>query len=290
MPLAGIVFGCYRGSRTATAAVAGMVTVHNLLATWQKQVTLFVALTEFCKQKFIEGGLPARQIVVKPNFVAADRGPGTGDGDYVLYVGRLSEEKGIAPLLRAWSNVASGRLVVVGDGPLSDRVTQASQYMRGLEYLGRQPLHNVYRLMGGARALVFPSIWYEGLPGVIIEAFSRGTPVIANRLGSMQHLVRHAETGWLLDPDDPHALTSTMSSVLSNPASALAMRPAVRSVFEAEYNAEKGYENLIGVYQLAIASQKESRDLAEVSADAVNRSKPLVMPVHFNGHSNAADL
>src|SRR5205814_1104988 len=98
----GVVHGCYRGSRAASAATAVMTAAHRALGTWRTAVDVYVALTEFSRQKFIAGGLPAEKIAVKANFVYPDPGPGAGAGGYAVFVGRLSAEKGVETLLAAW--------------------------------------------------------------------------------------------------------------------------------------------------------------------------------------------
>jgi len=118
VPWPGILHACYRGTRGGSTVAAGVLTFHRMLDTWRRNVDLFLANTEFSKGKFTAIGLPADRIRVKPNFVAPDPGPGPGGGQYALYVGRLSPEKGIRTLLQAWRNLPHVRLLIVGDGPM----------------------------------------------------------------------------------------------------------------------------------------------------------------------------
>ena len=118
----GVVHKCYRGSRAASGVVTAMLTTHRALRTWRKKVDVYIALTEFARRKFIEGGLPAGKIIVKPNFVYPDPGPGEGEGGFALFVGRLSFEKGVGTLLAAWEHLDRRiPLKIVGDGPLTER-------------------------------------------------------------------------------------------------------------------------------------------------------------------------
>src|SRR5450759_4824237 len=115
----GIRHKCYRDSRAASATVALMLIIHRSLGTWTKTVACFIALTEFARQKFIAGGLPQDRIAVKPNFVSADPGRKDRTGDYAIFLGRLSPEKGVRTLVSAWKQLRlSVPLVIVGEGPL----------------------------------------------------------------------------------------------------------------------------------------------------------------------------
>lgn len=259
VPWPGIVHACYRQSYSASASVAAMVSVHNLLKTWQKQVTLFFALTEFARDKFIQGGFPPERLVVKPNFVSTDLGPGRGESDFIFYAGRLTEEKGVPLLLKAWQAAKPrGRLLLAGDGPLAPSVRAFAESTDSIQYLGQLPLAEIYEHMGNARAFVFPSLWYEGMPRGIIEAFSRGTPVIASRLGSMAEMIRHEETGWLVESGNCSALADAISASFSDRFDRNVMRSAARVEFERNYTADRQYDLLIDAYQGAIEAKHTS--------------------------------
>ena len=124
--LPAVKHGCYRQSRSASAVVAAMLAAHKMLDTYRKKIDVFVALTEFSRRKFVEGGFPEDKIVVKPHFIESPKDEARETGDYILYVGRLSEEKGVQTLVRAWTNGHSvPNLVIVGDGPLQTDVAAA---------------------------------------------------------------------------------------------------------------------------------------------------------------------
>ena len=109
--------------------------------------------------------------------------------------------------------------------------------------------------MGNARALVFPSLWYEGMPRAIIEAFSRGTPVIANRCGSMTEMVRHEETGWLVESGNCGALADAITAAFSEQFDRALMRSAVRVEFERNYTADRQYDLLMDAYKVVIEAK-----------------------------------
>jgi glycosyltransferase involved in cell wall biosynthesis len=247
--------GCYRGSRPATAAVATMLSVHRGLGTWQRKVDLYIAVSEFARRKFVDGGLPKSRVVVKPNFVSPDPGVGVGRGGYALFVGRLSAEKGISVLTSAWSELIDIPLVVAGDGPLA-----GTEWPRGVSWIGRKPREKILELMREARLLIFPSLWYEGAPMTIVEAFACGLPVIASNLGSMAETVDHERTGLLFDPGGAADLARKVRWAFAHPEAMEAMRVAARREYEEKYTAERNYKLLMAIYETAIAnSRRENR-------------------------------
>lgn len=249
VPYPGVVHQCYRNSLAASAGVATMLITHRLIQTWTHKVDLYIALTQFARQKFIEGGFPPEKIIVKPNFVAFDPGVGEGSGNYALYVGRLSVEKGLDILLKAWEQLDEKLpLKIVGNGPWADRVIEATKQYPNIEWLGRLPMSEVYDLMGQAKFLVFPSKWYETFGRVAVEAFAKGTPVVAADVGAIAEVVESGRTGLRYDPNSPDDLVRQVEWLLSNPTELAKMRLAARHEFESKYTAERNYQQLIAIY------------------------------------------
>ncbi len=249
-PLPGIIHGCYRGSRAASAMVASTISFHSLLGTWSKAVDVFIAYSRFAMQKFIEGGLPAEKLAFKTNFLHPAPDPGEGKGGYGLFVGRLSVEKGLGVMLDAWRQLG-GRipLKILGDGPMAGLVKEAMQEMPEIEWLGRRSLEEVYEFVGNAAFLVFPSEWYETFGRVAIEAFARGTPVVASNIGAITELVEHQRTGMHFRPSDPADLATQINWLLNHPQNLSRMRQAARAEFEAKYTAADNYKRLMEIYQ-----------------------------------------
>lgn len=254
VPWPGVMHGCYRDSKTATAVVAALVSGHRLLGTWDRAVDLYFTLTEFARQKFIQGGMAPERIVVKPNFIDPDPGPGKGHGGYVVFVGRLSTEKGVEALLDAWRRLSCRiQLKIVGDGPLAEQVRAAAASDTRIEWLGRRTLSEVLDLVGDAAFLVMPSIWYETFGRTIIEAFARGTPVVASRLGALAELVDEGRTGLLFRPGDAAELASVVERMLADPAQLARQRQEARREYEAKYTAAINYRLLLGIYEQVLA-------------------------------------
>jgi len=253
VPWPGVLHACYRRSRAASAGVAAMLAAHRLANTWQQQVNVYVALTEFARTKFVAGGLPAHRIVVKPNFVEVDPGEGQHRGGFALFVGRLSQEKGVDTLIDAWQGLTQKLpLKVVGAGPLEPQLRGKTDSAPEIQFLGAQPPERVRELMRDAWLLVVPSRCYEGaLPLVVLEAFAAGLPVVASDLGGFSTGIHHARTGLLFHPGDPEDLRRTIEWVRNRPHEAQAIGQRGRQVFEAHYTAEANYRMLLQVYAVA---------------------------------------
>ena len=256
IPWPGVVHGCYRDSKLGSLVVVTMQTLHRAISTWKKMVNLYITLTDFTRQKFIQAGLPADKIVVKPNFVYPDPGMGEGNGNYAIFIGRLSPEKGLDTLLAAWQ-LLGGKipLKIIGDGPLSNQVREAVTKLPYVKWLGRLPIQEVYTLIGEAKFLIFPSQWYETFGRVAIEAFAKGTPVIASNLGNMSSMIESGRTGFHFSPGDPNDLVALVEYALTHPEKLRKMRFEARSEFEAKYTAQQNYHKLMDIYKLAIASK-----------------------------------
>lgn len=251
IPYPGVLHSCYRGSLAATGVTATMLTVHRAMQTWKQMVDVYIALSEFARQKFIQGGLPAQKIVVKPNFVYPDPGLGEGRGGYALFVGRLSVEKGLDTLLGAWKQLGKGiPLKIVGDGPLASEVGEAAEKFPQVEWLGRRPIAEVYALMGEAMVLIFPSKWYETFGRIAVEGFAKGTPAIAANIGAIAELVDSGRTGLHFQPGDSTDLAAKVEWALQHQSELAQMRKEARAEFEAKYTAEQNYRRLMEIYSL----------------------------------------
>lgn len=243
-----VVHSCYRGSRLGSAVIASMIATHKLKGTWRR-VDRYYAPTQIARDVFIRAGMPGNRIDVRPYMVNPDLGPGEGGGGYVLYVGRLSPEKGITTLLGAWAEIQDGiRLRIIGDGPCRGLVEEAAARDSRITPLGYLPLEQVYRELHNATCLVMPSVWYETFGRTIIEAYAAGTPVIASRLGAMQELVRHRETGLLFEPGSSAALSRAVME-LHRRTDLPAMRARARSEFDDKFTAEENYRQLMRIFE-----------------------------------------
>lgn len=255
IPLPGVMHSCYRDSRMATAAAAAMLATHNFKHTWSKAVSAYIALTDFARDKFIEGGLPGDKIFVKPNYLQSDPGKGEGNGRYALFVGRLTPEKGISTLLGAWRRIGSDLpLQIAGDGPMAADVEQAAAREGSVTWLKWLPRAEILERMKNASVLILPSTWFEGFPMIIAEAFAVGLPVIASKLGSMASIVDDQRTGLHFEAGVARDLAEKVRWFLNHPKRVAQMRVDARHEYESRYTAEINYGQLMGIYRKIVGS------------------------------------
>lgn len=251
LPWRGVARRCYRGSLPQSGALGGMLSMHRALGTWQHKVTRYIALNEFCRSKFIDGGLPERRIAVKPNFV--DVGPPGEEARRQggLFVGRLAPEKGLAVLLGAVDRLPDVMVDVVGTGP-QEKAVAANP--RLLMHGARSPA-DVLAAMRQAGYLVMPSIWYENFPRTLVEAFACGLPVIASRLGAMAELIEDGRTGLMFAPGDADDLAQKIAWAERHPDAMRTMGENARREYNTKYTPEVNYQQLMAIYGQAIAEK-----------------------------------
>ena len=215
------------------------------------------------KAKLVEGGLPNEKIVVKPNWHSPDPGARTGSGENtILYVGRLTPEKGIKVLLETWRDADPRlpQLRIIGNGPMLKEVESFAQSkdQRSVEFLGRRSHDEVIAEMKRAGALIIPSLWYEAFPHTILEASACGVPIIASRLGTLPDVIDDGVTGLLFEPGNPADLRQKIDKLFARgDSSALGVRlgTAAREKFLGQYTADHAYELLTEIYSDAINRQ-----------------------------------
>jgi glycosyltransferase involved in cell wall biosynthesis len=250
IPWRGVVHRCYRGSAAQSAVLVAMVGVNRAIGSYRKPVTRYIALNEFCRNKFIESGLPAERIVVKPNFIDAPPVSLDLPRSGALFVGRLSKEKGIGAIADAFRSLRSARasLDVIGDGPDAALLSG----IEGVRLRGPGSPDQVYDAMARAAYLLMPSIWYENFPRVLVEAFACGLPVITSRLGAMAELVEDGLTGLLVEPGDAVDLADKIAWASAHPAEMREMGQAARRRYEQSYTGDVNFSRLTAIYREAI--------------------------------------
>ena len=248
----GAVHRCYRGSLVQSSAVVASNALARARGVWADDVDRYIAVSSFVQEQLVLGGLPASKIVTKPNFIA-DTGEGDGSGGYALYVGRLTEEKGVRSMLRAWAcHPGLLPLTVIGDGPLEPAVREAAAADPRITFAGRRPLAEVVEHLGRAALLIFPSRWYEPFGRSIVEAYSKGTPVIAAETPPIRDMIVPGVTGMLYPPDDDTALAAAVQTATADPGELRTMRQSARRRYLDLYTEDANYAELMAILRSAV--------------------------------------
>lgn len=250
VPWRGVVHRCYRGSTAESAVLAASLAGHRLRGSFDS-VHRFLAVSDFVRDKHVEAGLPADRIVVKPNVVPASLRR-AGPGAYYLVLGRLSHEKGVAGLVRAW-RPELGELRVVGDGPERREIVALARG-RGVSVHDPVPPEDVPAVLADARALLLPSLSYEGQPRVVLEAYAAGVPVIAHRVGAMEELVPDGVTGVLVPVEDAAAWHEAARR-LRDDAVSEQLGEAAHGLWAQRFGPERGLAALEAAYRDALAAR-----------------------------------
>ncbi len=253
----GIWYGCYRNRRMASAVVALMSMLHRVLGSWNLPRVHYVALSEFARKKYVMGGISPAHLSVQSNFLYSDPGMGDGCGNFILFVGRLSPEKGVSTLLNAWRLLKNPiPLKIIGEGAEADVLRGQSLGWDGVTWLGRMSIEGTLAMMGKAAVLVVPSECYETFGRVVIESYAKGTPVIASRIGAVQELVEEERTGFLFDSGDANKLADQLNRflVLSESERKM-MRIAARRTYESHFTADRHYSLLMELLTSVVRGQ-----------------------------------
>lgn len=247
IPWPAIVHACVRGSRPQSAVVSATLAFHRYLGTFARRIDAYIALSSFQRQLMVEGGIPADRLRVIPNFLEPDPGTDHAPRKGFLYVGRLSEEKGIRPLLRAAAK-EPGILRIAGDGPLAPEVVEAAR-AGDLQYLGPIGRSSVIDELRRAVALVVPSVWFEAFPVVVLEAYATGTPVLASRIGSLAEIVEEGVTGVFAQADDSDELSQRLRWAGHHVEELRRMGATARERYESRYRGPAHLAALLDAYR-----------------------------------------
>jgi glycosyltransferase involved in cell wall biosynthesis len=255
----GVYHGCYKNSRLISAFVVRMLRDHWKRKTWLDKVDFYITATEFSRHKYIEAGIPGERIIVKPNIDHEHSLPETQDQGYALFAGRLSEEKGVKLLIKAWARRTLLPLKIIGGGPLAAALKKEAAGITGVEILGFVSKEEYDACMRGAKFVIVPSICYENFPRVIVEAYSWGVPVLASSLGGFPEIVQEEQTGLLFRPGDTDDLLEKIKWFVSGEDRRSQMQEHIREIYRTRYSTRKNYELLMDIYSKAVAGRAAGR-------------------------------
>src|SRR3569832_426050 len=257
-----ITFECFAPTECCwidAECVSLVCTTSNLSAQWAKDVELFIALTDFARVKFIVAGLPAEQIVVKPNFVFQKSAPAYATQKGAIFIGRLKYEKGVDILLDAWRQLPQVPLHIYGSGPEAEKIVamkETDHQLPSVQLHGQKSQAECQEALAQFQFLVMASRLYEGFPRVIVEAYSCGRPVVVPRLGGMAAAVEEGVTGLLFRPGDANDLADKVRWLTAHPDEIARMGVNALIAYHARYSPEVNRDQLLAIYERAMTYSK----------------------------------
>ncbi len=266
LPLPAVRHGCYRGSRLATVPIAANLAANR--GRWLSTVERFFCISSAQRDTLIASGMPAERLTVKYNFVPEPGRTREGAGEHLLFLGRLTDEKGVRLLMTAWDLLAADGgpglpLVIAGTGPLQDEVRGWAADRADVRYVGLQDKAGCRELTARAAAVVVPSTWLETFGLVVVEAMAAGVPAVVAGHGSLAELVRDGVTGLTHRPGDAASLAAGLRRVVGEPGLDQRLGTAARARYDAEFSPRVGLANLVAGYRSAMTSDVDSRSVKE---------------------------
>lgn len=253
-----ILHRCVKASMLASALCAIELYVHRHLGLYEKHVDIFIVPSAFYRRKFVESGVAADKLVVVPNFVRTELyTPSYESADYFVYMGRLSEEKGLVTLLRAMREFPAGRLVILGEGPLRPVLEKqiAEDKLNNVSLLGSKMGKELRRILAGAKFTAIPSEWYENCPMSCIESLAAGKPVVGSDIGGIPELVEDGHNGLLFEPGNAEQLREKLERLFREPGLVRMLGQNARRKAETEYCVQVHMERLLREYARACRVQ-----------------------------------
>ena len=255
VPMPGIVRGCYRGSCLQTAGLATMTSTHKMLHTWQNKVARYITLTDFARNRILDSSLHLRneQVVVKSNFMfdplAKDTdGASRDEKPHALFIGRLSEEKGMDTLLEAFQE-SGDPIRIIGGGPYEAQVKAAAEVCPNIQYLGFQEKPRIMAELQSAACLVFPSVWFEGFPMTLVEALAMGTPAVVSAIGGLPEIIEDGYNGLHVTPGHPVDVVQQTQRLLQDSNLQKTLAENARQRYLQRYTPDRNYQQLQAIYQ-----------------------------------------
>lgn len=255
LPTPAVTHGCYRGSHLASIPMAVSHAANRRL--WWSGVTTFFCISEAQRRVLVAAGMPAEKLVVKHNVVPEPDARRRGAGEHVLFMGRMTDEKGVRLLMAAWDELAGTGgigmpLVLAGTGPLETEVREWASGRADVRFRGLVSADGCGELTARAAVVVVPSTWVEAFGLVVVEAMAAGVPVVASGHGAPAEIVVDGRTGLLHRPGDAASLAGALRTIVADVAGNARMGVAGRRRYEESFTPAAGLDALLDGYRAAM--------------------------------------
>jgi glycosyltransferase involved in cell wall biosynthesis len=247
---------CWRNSRLISGVMGLVLRRVRALGTF-RNVAVWIALHEGQKERHVKMGIPRERILVIPHFFTPmGLAPASAPRGDVLFLGRLSPEKGLEGLLRAWKQVRVGsrNLYLAGTGPEEHKLRRlaAELGLNSVRFLGFVPTHDQPALWAKTSFSVIPSLWPEPFPLAFLESWANARPVLASRLGAMAETIEHGSDGFLVEPHSVSALAAGLQSLMDNPTAIDSMGKAGFTKLRRDYSKEIWIRRMREAFDIAL--------------------------------------
>ncbi len=242
-------YRCFRDSYSLSALYSLSLGLNRMAGVLRK-IDAIICLTEFSRQKLLEIGIPERKLHIKPNFIDPSvTAASPGKGNYVLYLGRLSSEKGLWTLVRGFERLNGVKLKIMGTGPLENSLREyiEERGIKNIELLGFKQGSEKWHILRESLFVVVPSEWYETFCMAALEAFAAGKPIVASNLGSLPYVIEDGESGLLFEPGNVEDLMEKVNHFLANPSEIAEMGLHARGLAETKYSPDRSYKTLLDI-------------------------------------------
>lgn len=242
---------CYRDSILLSGLYATTIGLNRFSGIFKK-IDAFLCTTEFNKQKLMEAGIEEKRLFIKPNYLdITGIEPSTGSGNQIIFLGRLSPEKGMWTLIKAFEKMNDLRLCIVGTGPLEEPLRRYIEEKRlnNISIEGFKQGEDKNNAIRNSLFMVFPSEWYEHFPIVLLEAFAFGKPVVASDIGNMPLIIENNKSGYHFKAGDVDDLIEKVRTLANNPSEIVRMGQYARNKIETNYTPEINYKTLKSIFQ-----------------------------------------
>lgn len=248
-----VIHRCLKNSLSASVLAAMEMYFHKVLKIYGKNIDLFIAPSEFVKNKLIKFGFPENKIKVLPHFIelSKDEHKNCSTKNYFFYLGRLKEEKGVDLLLAAMKELPEINLKIVGSGPQETKLKEfvLKNNLDNVKFLGQINAEQLPEIIKQAQGVIIPSRVWETFGLVAAEVMAYGRPVIASQMGALPELIIHGQTGLLFKSEDSHDLADKILFLQKNPEQAKAMGAAGRKIIEEKLNRQQHYQKIMEIYE-----------------------------------------
>lgn len=242
---------CLKNSLALSAVAMVETSLHHWLGSYRRHVDRFVIPSQFHQNKLIEWGLPAEKTVYLPNAIDVNGfSPRFDAGSDFVFVGRLSEEKGLPTLIRAAAQ-AGVRCTIVGTGPQEAELRALAESCQAqITFAGYRSGDSLHEYIRSARALVLPSECYENAPMGILEAYGLGKPALGSDLGGIPELIQPGQTGLVARAGDVDSFAQALRELQDMPDARISdMGREARALVEQKFSKQRYLDGLLAVYR-----------------------------------------